>query len=48
MGKKKNKIISGDFYTDIKRLIGFGWKKRGVAKKKAQSFGERLFRHMRR
>jgi len=44
----KKKFISGDFYTDVKRLLKFGWKKRGGAKKKAKSFGEKVFNHMRR
>jgi len=48
MKKRRTKIVSGDFYTDVKRLLKFGWQRRGTAKKKVKSFGTRLFEHMRR
>lgn len=48
MKKRRTKIVSGDFYTDVKRLLKFGWQRRGTAKNKAKGFGSKIFKHMRR
>ena len=45
---KRKKLVSGDFFNDVKRLIGFAWERRKRMKKKGKGFFSKIVEHMKR
>jgi len=46
---KRKKLVSGDFFNDVKRFIGFAWEKsKQRKKKKGKGFFSKVVEHMKR